>query len=971
MSRKDIIYDSDDNDSVISEDIEIFNLPLGWSQAVHDINDILQKVVLTYGGRNGTHVFVQGVRDSRELLIRQYGSEWRNSGIVFRVRSVNILAERAEDQVQDLNARIPENLLESPDLYGILEQHIDECTAPVFVHLGIDEISDSLIGTYIDWNVNKVTFWFEKIPKNDKQLTVITGEEEIHPGIFTKKINFENHVGVYYNSTDCIFVCLNEVTKLMLSPEDIKSEIWPSCSLYDISKKVVHTRRHVEYVCNKFDVDLGIYDVEKKKWIGYNKGGLFHVDVVKVGLMVGILDRIQEREVSEESFGVKYLYAYYDLETVQSSRDKFQRIYAYSFKSSRVNETICYHDVDVVEKTFVETVKKYLSETKGITTYLFAWNGSRFDSRIIVPLLRKNELWIGNVIVNGANELLSATIKYGSTSGTVILRDPCKLLPSTLSEAATTLRVDLPKGEINHNDIEQAYINETLCEYMKSNGNKIKSYVRDDVLILEQIVLAIKDLYKIEIDGKKIPFATCFSRSMAAAMLWNKIHNDSTRELLMMLPQGPYDIVNVSGPKLHLIDVMSHILAARVQTPYGKTYHDDVILIDAKSMYPSQAALKKYPCGSMISSEKFMHGKLGIYEVVIKFQNYPHVIPYRKDRLDAYDWNSNGEITKWITSVDVEELLENGAVYNIKRGVYWTSSTDKYFKSYMETLYKLRRMENDVALNLHYKILMNALLGGLIQDQLREYSVILTNDELKNMQKKYSSVISVIEVHDYEEGHLLCVFKPIKLSGRDANLVNLQQEICKSAIVHKPGILTWFVLAYSRQELRRVWRLIENESEDCRMIYCDTDSLMFTNTLYAKSRMQEYNLLGKDLGQWDIEMENAEAYIIRSKFYALRCANGDKVRIKGVKKSSYCRTDETDASVTVESLTKIINSNSFDNKSVIFKEIVEYAKNKSLGPSFENVRDVYYGSRLRVVNFQMHKDMGGIMKKYIVSEFKK
>ena len=135
--------------------------------------------------------------------------------------------------------------------------------------------------------------------------------------------------------------------------------------------------------------------------------------------------------------------------------------------------------------------------------------------------------------------------------------------------------------------------------------------------------------------------------------------------------------------------------------------------------------------------------------------------------------------------------------------------------------------------------------------------------------------------------------------------------------------------------------------------------------------MQECNLLGKNLGQWDIEIENAEAYIIRSKFYALRYAAGDKVRIKGVKKNSYCRTDEIDASVTTENLTKIINSNSFDNKSVIFKEIVEHAKNKSLGPSFENVRDVYHGAKLQVVNFQMHEEMGGIMKKYIVSEFKK
>jgi hypothetical protein len=201
-------------------------------------------------------------------------------------------------------------------------------------------------------------------------------------------------------------------------------------------------------------------------------------------------------------------------------------------------------------------------------------------------------------------------------------------------------------------------------------------------------------------------------------------------------------------------------------------------------------------------------------------------------------------------------------------------------------------------------------------------------------------------------------------------MVRLQEEVCKGAIVHKPGILTWFVLAHARRDLRRVWTSVENVERGCRMIYCDTDSLMFTNSAYAKKRLEELGLLGKELGQWDVEYENAEAYIVRSKFYAIRNADGnEKVRVKGVKRSAYCRTIDDKSSLREDDLKRMSEIHEYDERSMLFKEIVEHAKDKPLGPSFQHVKDVYRGSRLQVVNFQMHKSSGGIMKKYIVSQF--
>lgn len=133
------------------------------------------------------------------------------------------------------------------------------------------------------------------------------------------------------------------------------------------------------------------------------------------------------------------------------------------------------------------------------------------------------------------------------------------------------------------------------------------------------------------------------------------------------------------------MNLMTHVLAARVQAPCGKFHHSDVLLVDAKRMYPSRTVLDWYP------TKKYVENKLGLYEVSIFKQNHPYVIPYRRTKNEAYDWQSECSFTKWVTNVDVEELMENGVEFHIEQGVYWDGKTKDYFNSYMTTLYELRK----------------------------------------------------------------------------------------------------------------------------------------------------------------------------------------------------------------------------------------------------------------------------------------
>ena len=243
---------------------------------------------------------------------------------------------------------------------------------------------------------------------------------------------------------------------------------------------------------------------------------------------------------------------------------------------------------------------------------------------------------------------MSATIRNGDESATIILRDPCKLFPDTLDGAARTLRIEAEKGSIDHNEMEVKYVagGNEWEEYISEKKNIVTEYVRNDVKVLEKVVDKIKNIYSISINGKTVPFATCFSRSMAAGHLWNKLHDDETREMLGQFPQGPYTKIQTGNEEIQLIDLMTHALAARVQAPLGKHHHEDVILVDAKSMYPSRAVLDWYPCGTMHPTNVFVEGKLGLYEVSIFEQNHPHVIPYRRSKKDAYD--SGGPMTSFL-----------------------------------------------------------------------------------------------------------------------------------------------------------------------------------------------------------------------------------------------------------------------------------------------------------------------------------
>lgn len=127
----------------------------------------------------------------------------------------------------------------------------------------------------------------------------------------------------------------------------------------------------------------------------------------------------------------------------------------------------------------------------------------------------------------------------------------------------------------------------------------------------------------------------------------------------------------------------------------------------------------------------------------------------------------------------------------------------------------------------------------------------------------------------------------------------------------------------------------------------------------AFEKLREMDILGSDLGQWDIEYEYAEMVLVRPKFYALRAVGkSDKIRVKGVSPKSCCYIVEHNESKTAKWKDK-----SFDEKAEVYRMI--RSGMASFGPTFDHVLAVYNGKVLRSVDFQMNKEMEGIKKIYV------
>jgi hypothetical protein len=452
----------------------------------------------------------------------------------------------------------------------------------------------------------------------------------------------------------------------------------------------------------------------------------------------------------------------------------------------------------------------------------------------------------------------------------------------SLNEAATLFGLSQSKLKINHDEIEEAYLRGTLDVCIYKYARDIELYARRDVELLKQITEGIIRIYA----ESGINYERHLTRSMASISMWKDTMGDETRKMLQTVEFGYHDSIIFTHGMVNIEDIKEHAIGGRVQALQGE--YDHVTLLDFKSMYPGVATTELYPCGEYHATEEYIPNRLGLYIVEVSRQSYPHVVPHRLSKHKSYNWSYEGTITKILTNIDVECLMESGAEFKITDGIVWENSTN-YFADHMMGLFQLRmdaKSKDNIVLSEHYKHMANSLTGAIFQQLRREYAKVFVNrHEVDVYMKMHNRYIQMTHELIYPNGQIILYFIPKKLEGN--HNIKMQSQICKGAMSSKPIILTMFIYAYSRAKLWRTWRHIENNKLGT-VTYCDTDSLAVVARCVDRNRyinitasLKEY--IGSEMGQLEVVMTNARMSVISPKVYAMRDRSGmERVRVRNV-----------------------------------------------------------------------------------------
>ncbi|PIA12566.1 hypothetical protein COEREDRAFT_90171 [Coemansia reversa NRRL 1564] len=889
------------------------------------------------------------------------------------------------------------NFVNRTELRTALIEYLKTDTAPVWHRLLTDETSDKGYNKLVKYHRNYFDFCIQKPRKSRKQVTTICGEREIHPGVFVKLVT--DH-GIPYWTNDCLIQSLNEVFDRREDPTVIRKEIWGSENYL----KDLHRSRHINYIARRYNTKLILSDLGEQKTLVFNGACLENVvQLVKVGTVLGILDRIDH---TVDKRNTNKTIAYFDLETVGPD----QRVYAFTWRHKDGDLTICHNNFDEVEEQLVNKVMSVINNADdNSTTITYSWNGSRFDNWIVFKLLKKKfnkKLWIHDIIVNSANELLTFKLTLndgGETQRHMVFKDPKKMFSVSIPEAC---KVFFPNGispapgfvigsqseplgnnkmkkhEFDHDKVDKAYMEGGLDDFIKENWVIIVDYVRQDGVLLEELTKQIAKLYAQE----DINMYTVLTRSVASSIAWQKTIEH--HKILKDVTLSPYAEI-CGGIKYN--DIMDHAIGGRTQCVQRGTFNN-VCGIDVNSMYPYVCANRMYPCGEIVElkdGETPPKDKLGVYLVRIKKQSYPHVIPYRRSKHYAYNWQfTDKPFEKWITSVDMEQLddtpleerTENfvSQNYDIIKGFYWTDKTDKFYKDFMIDNYGERTsIEKSDPRNMHIKLKMNGVTGSVFQHSFRELIMIFTKEEFEENVKKYSELVTVIGCESINERQYIVTMRPVRFNEGDPR-IKAQREFCKGAITQKPWVLTMFTYSHARKVLRDEW--IKLEERGCKVIYCDTDSLFFQNN--GSVDRKEYISNDKQLGKWSIECWNDEGSFYTPKVYAIK--NIGKLRIKGVGFNSLVTdTEHKNADLNYDQKLKLYLDTAITPRCAKHNDIdcastnvepsrisprekcASCPKRGGVHPSYRHVKDLVDGKPLKTINFIMEKSsQHGIQKKY-------
>lgn len=404
---------------------------------------------------------------------------------------------------------------------------------------------------------------------------------------------------------------------------------------------------------------------------------------------------------------------------------------------------------------------------------MFAYNSARFDHFLLAEALSKNNLLSSNSLFIAKGSILQ--IKFLS----YVCMDLCKFTLMKLSDACEGFGCKLNKTPFDHNIPQRHYNNGTFDEYLKDNISDIYKYNHMDVEAMGELFFKVRKAANL-----------LLGKDLTKFMTLNQMCYKKFRDLTT---------VNVCPPP-NDIEAFNFIKDAQIagrSEIFKKGFTDvEIQSLDVKSLYPFVMLMCQYPIGKEIKTDKYVPGKLGIYNVDILSQPKLNIIPLRtKD--EPLNWKHGGVINCRLCTVDIDTLLEFGSNIIIKDGYYWEESSSDVFREYIgpikdektrqDILSKNNDSEYNPAMRSFSKSCLNNL-SGKVNQGLYDTDTKLCHD--------------LNQITSFTNTHVDCNICPLA-GSRSVFISGTKTNFKYGTNNAKPCQLGVYIYAYARQHMYR------------------------------------------------------------------------------------------------------------------------------------------------------------------------
>lgn len=315
--------------------------------------------------------------------------------------------------------------------------------------------------------------------------------------------------------------------------------------------------------------------------------------------------------------------------------------------------------------------------------------------------------------------------------------DPVLIIRSSLDSAARNFKTSIPKGSLDHEEIQQAYDKGELSDWLSKHESELRVYNNADVDVLKEVCEKVIDAIT-TMSG--LSRQAVLSKPSASAIAYSVFEGFMRNTKLKP--------TRVKTEKLDEL-IRKSVVAGRCEGDIGARgeMNQKYIMIDAVSLYPTVMLNNKYPVGtetlfeSVFDTRKaLLTGMTGLVYCEYdqsKMQGHA-ILPTRGDTLNWKELNSGvGYIP-----TPTYRLFQKYAVVKIVKpeegpvGILWKS--EFCFKEYVETFSSFKneqdeyKMSGDDRYNQSIrelaKIFLNGLSGKMIQKNYTNDYVYVANE---------------------------------------------------------------------------------------------------------------------------------------------------------------------------------------------------------------------------------------------------